>query len=105
MSNFLSQPVSALAKSSSEAGLIRSWQRANRERREAAVGSESSFIYWTHYLALGFSSDLASFTARKKDSESYVAGVAGIVGFPILGFPLLCLRGIKRLVQLAYYGE
>ena len=105
MSNIPSHPVSALAKSSGETGLIRSWQRANRARREAEAGLESRFIYWTHYLTLGFSSDLASFSARKKDSASYIAGVFGIVSVPILGLPLLCLRGLRRLAKASYYGE
>jgi hypothetical protein len=105
MSNIPSQPVSALAKSNTSVDAIQKWQQANRARREENTHKESHFIYWTHYLALGFDSSLASFSARKKDTDSYIAGVLGIVAFPIIGLPVLCLRGIRRLAQAVYYGE
>jgi hypothetical protein len=105
MSNIPCHPVSALAKNNDNAGLIESWQRANRARREKNANKESGFIYWTHYLTLGYDSDLASFSARKKDTDSYFAGILGIVIFPIIGLPVLCFRGARRLAQIAYYGE
>lgn len=102
MSNIPCHPVSALANSGGETGLILSWQRANSARREAEADRESRFIYWTHYLALGFSSDLASFSARKKDSESYIAGAVGIVAFLIIGLPFFCLRKIGLARELTH---
>lgn len=105
MSNIPSHPVSALAKNDNNTNLIQKWQRANRARRAESAHKESEFIYWTHYLTLGFDPHLASFSARKKTTDSYIAGVFGIVVFPIIGLPVLCFRGIRRLVQIAYYGE
>lgn len=105
MSNIPSHPVAAIGKINNEPSFIRRWQNANRARREAEADKESDFIYWTHYITLGFDTDLASFIARKKDTDSYVAGVFGIVIFPIFGLPITCFRGIRRLARLAYYGE
>lgn len=96
-------PVSAIATTDDNS--FKEWQRRNRLRRDEGLAHPSQFIYWTHVIGLGFDSDLARYSATRKETDSYVAGVVGIIAFPFLGLPILCVRVFIRAFRRAYYGE